>query len=85
MVEKDRDEYALLKQTIRKMAMERVAVRGTVVTEELYDLVLFNIYNLAKNAGTSVEQIERFYARNLPLTAELAKNLQTFANAQQAS
>jgi hypothetical protein len=25
-----------------------------------------NIFNLAKNAGTSVEQIERFYARNLP-------------------
>ena len=27
-----------------------------------------NIFNLAKNAGTSVEQIERFYARNLPLS-----------------
>ena len=34
-----------------------------------------NIFNLAKNAGTSVEQIERFYARNLPLSPELAKNL----------
>ena len=31
-----------------------------------------------KNAGTSVEQIERFYARNLPLSPELAKNLQSF-------
>ena len=37
-----------------------------------------NIYNLAKNAGTSVEQIERFYAKNLPLSAELARNLQSF-------
>ena len=37
-----------------------------------------NIFNLAKNAGTSVEQIERFYARNLPLSAEMARNLQTF-------
>ena len=37
-----------------------------------------NIYTLAKNAGTGVEQIERFYARNLPLSAELAKNLQSF-------
>jgi hypothetical protein len=27
-----------------------------------------NIFNLAKNAGTSVDQIERFYARNLPLS-----------------
>jgi hypothetical protein len=34
-----------------------------------------NIFNLAKNAGTSVEQIERFYARNLPLSAEMALNL----------
>jgi hypothetical protein len=37
-----------------------------------------NIFNLAKNAGTSVEQIERFYARNLPLSKEMAKNLQSF-------
>ena len=37
-----------------------------------------NIYNLAKNAGTSVEQIERFYARRLPLSREMAINLQKF-------
>ena len=37
-----------------------------------------NIFNLAKNAGTSVEQIERFCARNLPFSPELAKNLQSF-------
>jgi hypothetical protein len=37
-----------------------------------------NIFNLAKNAGTSVNQIERFCARNLPLSRELAKNLQSF-------
>ncbi len=36
-----------------------------------------NIYNLAKNAGTPVDQIERFYARNLPLSPELARNLQS--------
>ena len=36
-----------------------------------------NVFNLAKNAGTSVEQIERFYARNLPLSAEMARNLQS--------
>ena len=37
-----------------------------------------NIYNLAKNAGTSVSQIERFYSKNLPLSREMAKNLQVF-------
>ena len=36
-----------------------------------------NIFNLAKNAGTSVEQIERFYAP-LPLSREMAMNLQSF-------
>lgn len=40
-----------------------------------------NIFNLAKNAGTSVEQIERFYARHLPQSAALAKNLHTFGSA----
>jgi integrase len=39
-----------------------------------------NIFNLAKNAGTSVDQIERFYARNLPLSAELARNLNSFGD-----
>ena len=37
-----------------------------------------NIFNLARSAGTSVEQLERFYVRNLPPSAELAWNLQTF-------
>jgi hypothetical protein len=37
-----------------------------------------NIFNLAKNAGTSVDQMERFYARFLPLSKEMAKNLQSF-------
>jgi integrase len=41
-----------------------------------------NIFNLAKTAGTSVEQIERFYARHLPLSREMAKNLQTFGRRQ---
>src|ERR1700748_3437911 len=39
-----------------------------------------NIFNLAKNAGTSVDQIERFYARNLPLLKEMAINLQSFGS-----
>lgn len=39
-----------------------------------------NIFNLAKNAGTSVDQIERFYARFLPLSKEMARNLQLFGD-----
>ena len=37
-----------------------------------------NICSLAKNAGTSVNRIERFYARNPLLCAELVRNLQSF-------
>lgn len=39
-----------------------------------------NIFALAKNAGTSVDQIERFYARHLPMSDGLWKNLQTFGD-----
>ena len=37
-----------------------------------------NIFSLAKNAGTSVEQLERFYLKNIELNNELIENLQTF-------
>ena len=37
-----------------------------------------NIFALAKNAGTSVNQLERFYLKNLQLDDEVVKNLQTF-------
>ena len=33
-----------------------------------------NIFNLAKNAGTSVEQLERFYLKKLQLNDELVEN-----------
>jgi hypothetical protein len=33
-----------------------------------------------KNASISVDQIERFYARNLPLSKEIAINLQRFGS-----
>jgi hypothetical protein len=36
-----------------------------------------NIFNFAKNVSTSVEQIERFYALNLPLSREMTINLQS--------
>ena len=35
-----------------------------------------NIYNLARNCGTSVEMIERFYAKFPPNTPEFARNIQ---------
>lgn len=39
-----------------------------------------NIFNLAKTAGTSVDQIERFYTKHLTLSPEMAINLQSFGS-----
>ena len=39
-----------------------------------------NIFNLAKNAGTSVEQLERFYLRNMEFSDDLVENLQSFGD-----
>ena len=41
-----------------------------------------NIYLLPKNAGTSVEQLERFYLKNLEPSAEKVRNLQTFGRSK---
>lgn len=35
-----------------------------------------NIYSLAKNSGTSVAMLERFYLKHLPSSPEIVKNLQ---------
>jgi len=37
-----------------------------------------NIYTLAKVAGTSVQQLERFYLKNMEFGDEIAENLQSF-------
>ena len=39
-----------------------------------------NIATSPKMPGTSVDQMERFYARNLPLSKEMAINLQSFGS-----
>ena len=37
-----------------------------------------NIYFLARNAGTSVEQLERFYLKHMELSDTLIENLAIF-------
>jgi len=39
-----------------------------------------NIFTLAKVAGTSVDQLERFYLKHLPIDERMAENLQTFGD-----
>ncbi|WP_292933940.1 hypothetical protein [Novosphingobium sp. PASSN1] len=66
------DPAAGIKYTIYSLRHTAICMRLILSHGEV------NIFNLAKNAGTSVEQIERFYARRLPLSREMAINLQKF-------
>lgn len=73
------EETGLKMDTVLKTERTIYSLRHTAICMRL---VLsegkVNIFTLAKNAGTSVNQIERFYVRNLPISAELVKNLQSF-------
>lgn len=66
------DRFTGLKHTIYSLRHTAICMRFIHSQGDI------NIFNLAKNAGTSVDQIERFYARHLPLSRELAINLQSF-------
>jgi hypothetical protein len=66
------DPAAKIKYTIYSLRHTAICMRLILSHGQV------NIFNLAKNAGTSVEQIERFYAKNLPLSREMAINLQQF-------
>ena len=39
-----------------------------------------NIFTLARVAGTSVEQLQRFCLKHLPIDERTAENLQTFGD-----
>mgnify|MGYP007057124562 CR=1 FL=1 len=41
-----------------------------------------NIYWLAENAGTSVEQLERFCLKNLAPSAAKVRNIQSFGDGE---
>jgi len=70
----ERDPYTGAAHTIYSLRHTAICMRIVLSEGKV------NIFNLAKNAGTSVEQIERFYAKFLPLSPELARNLQSFSN-----
>jgi hypothetical protein len=58
------DQISGMKHTIYSLRHTAICMRIILSEGQV------NIFNLAKNAGTSVDQIERFYARNLPLSRE---------------
>jgi hypothetical protein len=72
-------ERAKLKETPSGELISPYALRhDSLQTRLIKSKGKVNIFNLAKNAGTSVDQLERFYLKNLELSDELVENLQTF-------
>jgi hypothetical protein len=63
------DRYTNMDRTVYSLRHTAICMRIILSEGQV------NIFNLAKNAGTSVDQIERFFARNLPLSKEMAENL----------
>jgi hypothetical protein len=66
------DELAAGKYTLYSLRHTSICMRLVLSKGKI------NIFTLAKNAGTSVEQIQRFYANQLPIAEDLIKNLQSF-------
>jgi hypothetical protein len=67
---------SIIQKTLSKAAVKQThsiySLRHTAICRRLtLSKGKVNIYSLAKNAGTSVDQIKRFYARNLPISEEL--------------
>ena len=67
---------SIIQKTLSKAAVKQThsiySLRHTAICRRLTrSKGKVNIYSLAKNAGTSVDQIKRFYARNLPISEEL--------------
>lgn len=70
-----RDPFTGMDHTLYSLRHTAICMRIILSKGEV------NIFTLAKTAGTSVDQIERFYVKRLPLTADVAKNLQSFGSA----
>lgn len=78
----------LMREILRELDMKEdefgnnrslYSIRHTSIQMRLvYSKGAINIYNLAKNCGTSIEMIEQFYAKMLPNSSEIARNLQSF-------
>lgn len=75
-------DHSGLKEDVRNKGKHSLySLRHTAICMRLVNSKgKVNIYTLAKNAGTSVSQIERFYAKALPISTDLVRNLQSFGD-----
>ena len=54
LVSRDQDQYKLLLSTAKAMAQEEVRVRETIVTEELYDFILFMVHSFLRPTESEI-------------------------------
>jgi len=54
LVEKDEDEYKLILRTAKAMAEEKVRVRETIVTDELYDFIMFMVHSFLRPTESEI-------------------------------
>jgi len=54
LVPKKEDEWEKLKAAARKMAEEKVAVRGAIITDELYDFILFMVHSFLRPVESEI-------------------------------
>jgi hypothetical protein len=72
-------ERAGLKSINDKRKHTVYSLRHTAITMRLIESRgKVNLLNLARNARTSVAQIERFYTAKMPMTGGMVENLQTY-------
>lgn len=69
-----RDEYARTPHSLYSLRHTALCMRLVLSQGKV------NIFNLAVSAGTSVDQLQRFYLKKLPPSPEMARNLQTFGD-----
>ena len=70
-LKKDKDENDRSPYSLRHYALQTRLVKSDGKV---------NIYWLAENAGTSVDQLERFYLKNLAPSAAKVRNIQSFGD-----
>lgn len=68
----EQDEYTELKHSLYSLRHTAICMRMVLSHGSI------NLDILARNAGTSIQMLQDFYMKYLPITPEMARNLQSF-------
>lgn len=70
----EQDEYTELKHSLYSLRHTAICMRMVLSHGSI------NLDILARNAGTSIQMLQDFYMKYLPITPEMARNLQSFGS-----